>query len=84
MHVIMKLFFFFFLTCPHKRGGEIRTSDLHFIRRGPQPIELPLGDCYYETFGIIHSYLFCYLFCKPVMLTFRLHIILVGCQPKYH
>jgi hypothetical protein len=25
---------FFFLTCPHKRGG-IRTSDLRFIRRSP-------------------------------------------------
>jgi hypothetical protein len=27
-----------------KGGGRIRTSDLRFIRHGPQPIELPLGD----------------------------------------
>jgi len=23
---------------------EIRTTDLRFMRRGPRPIELPLGD----------------------------------------
>jgi len=28
----------------HKRGGGIRTSDLRFMRRGLQPIELLLGD----------------------------------------
>jgi hypothetical protein len=28
--------FFFFLTCPQKRGeGRIRTSDLRFIMRSP-------------------------------------------------
>jgi hypothetical protein len=27
-------FFFFFFTYPHKRGIEIQTSDLYFIRRG--------------------------------------------------
>lgn len=33
------------LTCPYKgRGEEIQTSDLHFMRYGSQPIELPLGD----------------------------------------
>jgi hypothetical protein len=32
--IIRKTFFFFFLTCPRKRGRGIRTSDLHFIRRG--------------------------------------------------
>jgi hypothetical protein len=45
----MKDFYFiflFFLTCPDKtRGGEeIQTSDLRFMRRGLQPIELPLGN----------------------------------------
>jgi hypothetical protein len=41
------IFFFFFLTCPYKRKGEeIRTSDLRFMKRGPQLIELPLGDEY--------------------------------------
>jgi hypothetical protein len=36
--------FFYFLTCPHKgRGRGIRTCDIRFIRRGSQPIELPLG-----------------------------------------
>jgi hypothetical protein len=35
----------FFLTCPHKgMGGGIQISNLRFIRRGPQLIELPLGD----------------------------------------
>jgi hypothetical protein len=36
-----RMVFFFFSTCPHKVGG-IRTSNLRFIRRGLQPIELPL------------------------------------------
>lgn len=26
-----------------KGEGQIQTSDIHFIRRSPQPIELPLG-----------------------------------------
>jgi hypothetical protein len=26
------IFFFFFLTCSHKRGREIRTNDPRFIR----------------------------------------------------
>jgi hypothetical protein len=33
--MILGHFNFFFLTCPHKREREIRTSDLRFIRRGP-------------------------------------------------
>jgi hypothetical protein len=42
---------FFILTCPHKREERrgIRTSDFRFMRRGPQPIELPLRD-YYSHF----------------------------------
>jgi hypothetical protein len=36
--------FFFFLICPLKRGRWIQTNGLHFMRRDPQPIELPLGD----------------------------------------
>jgi hypothetical protein len=40
-------FFFFFLTCPHKgRRRGIRSCDLHFIRRGSQPIELSLGNIF--------------------------------------
>jgi hypothetical protein len=36
---------FFFFGHIHTRGGEeIRTSDLRFMRRGPQPIELCLVD----------------------------------------
>jgi hypothetical protein len=36
---------FFFFWHVHTRGGRrIRTSDLYFMRRDPQPIELPLGD----------------------------------------
>jgi hypothetical protein len=32
--------FFFFLLDMSLRGAEIRTSDLHFMRRNPQPIKL--------------------------------------------
>jgi hypothetical protein len=42
-------YFFFFFTCPHKRGGWIRTSDLRFIKRGPQLIELSLGTKIHTT-----------------------------------
>jgi len=40
------IFFFFFSCLPKRgeRGGGIRTNDLCFMRRGLQPIELPLGD----------------------------------------
>jgi hypothetical protein len=39
-HLAISGFFFFFLTCPHKRGeGGIQTSGVRFMRRGPQPIE---------------------------------------------
>jgi hypothetical protein len=38
-------FFFFFLHVHmHRRGGRIRTSDLHFIKQGLQPIEVPLRN----------------------------------------
>ena len=31
------------MTCPHKRKGRrIRTSDIYFIKRSLQSIELPL------------------------------------------
>jgi hypothetical protein len=40
-------FFFFFLTCPHK-NGKIRTNDHRFMRRGLQPIELPIKDDSYK------------------------------------
>jgi len=33
-------FFFFFFTCSHKRGRKIQTSDIRFMGRDPQPIEL--------------------------------------------
>jgi hypothetical protein len=37
--------YIYILTCPHKgRGMRIRTYNLCFIRRGSQPIELPLKD----------------------------------------
>lgn len=36
----VKIFYFlFFFICPHK--WEIRTRDFRFMRRDPQPIELP-------------------------------------------
>jgi hypothetical protein len=33
--VSRRTFFFFFYMSAQERGGGIRTSDLHFIRRGP-------------------------------------------------
>jgi hypothetical protein len=37
-------FYFFFDMSTQERGEEIRTSDLRFMRRGPQSIELPFWD----------------------------------------
>jgi hypothetical protein len=46
------LFFFFFFLYVHIRGGGgIRTSNLRFIKRSPQPIELPLGDLRQKPLG---------------------------------
>jgi hypothetical protein len=42
--LIVKLFFFWHVHTRVREGG-IQTCDLRFIRRGSQPIELPLGDC---------------------------------------
>jgi hypothetical protein len=39
-----KIDYFFFDMSTQEGGRGIRTSDLRFIRRGPQLIELPLGD----------------------------------------
>lgn len=40
-----ELFIIFFLHV-HTRNEEIRTSDLYFMRRGQQPIELSIDDNY--------------------------------------
>jgi hypothetical protein len=51
-------FFFFFLTCPHKRGeggGVIRTSDFCFMRHGPQPIKLLLENYKQLTLALLFS-----------------------------
>lgn len=66
-------FFFFFLTCPHKRGegGFERTSDLCFMRRGPQPIELPHGDA-----TTLSSQLYIELVCSLINSIVDLHIFL--------
>jgi hypothetical protein len=37
-------FFFFFDMSTQEGGGEIRTSDLCFMRRDHQQIELPFGN----------------------------------------
>jgi hypothetical protein len=37
-------FFFFFFLMYTKEGDECLYSDLRFMRRGPQPIKLSLGD----------------------------------------
>jgi hypothetical protein len=40
----LHFFFFFFFICLHIREGKrtIQTSDIRFMRRDTQPIELPL------------------------------------------
>jgi hypothetical protein len=43
-NLIYWFFFFFFDMSTRVEGGGIRSCDLRFIRRGSQPIELPLGD----------------------------------------
>jgi hypothetical protein len=40
----MIFFFFFDMSISREGGGRIRTSDLRFMRRGLQPIELLIGD----------------------------------------
>jgi hypothetical protein len=50
---ILGTFFFFFDISTHEKGRGIRTSDIHFIRRGLQPIELLLKTHTLETFEFI-------------------------------
>jgi hypothetical protein len=40
---VKNLAYLFFCFDARVGGGEIRTCDLRFIKRGSQPIELPLG-----------------------------------------
>jgi hypothetical protein len=56
--------FFIFLHVHTRRRGEIQTSDLRFMRRSPQPIELPIGNkinsnlSWYKSIGLeFESYL---------------------------
>jgi len=42
------IFFFFFDMSTQKGRGRIRTNDLRFMRRGPQPTELPLENRFNE------------------------------------
>jgi hypothetical protein len=37
---------FFFDMTTQEEGGEIRTSDLYFMKCGSQPIELPIKNFY--------------------------------------
>jgi hypothetical protein len=47
-YIYIYIYIYIYFTCPHKGRGEgIRTCDFHFIRRGSQPIELPLRDYIY-------------------------------------
>jgi hypothetical protein len=39
-YTLNKFSFFFYMSTQEEEGGEIRTSDLCFMRRGPQPIKL--------------------------------------------
>ena len=58
-HFFLIFFFFFkiffYKLWSHGEGeGEIRTSDLRIMRRGPQPIVLPLEVSYLMTSYIQH------------------------------
>jgi hypothetical protein len=46
-YICYSKFFFFFFDMFTQEGGGIRTSDLRFMKRGLQPIELLIGGiCY--------------------------------------
>jgi hypothetical protein len=53
----MGLLFFFFLTCPHKRGEKIQTSNFHFIRHSPNQLNYLLGTIDYYCKNIKMSQL---------------------------
>jgi hypothetical protein len=60
------IFIFIFLHVQQEGGREIRTNDLHFLRRGSQPIELPIGDKYkdlliFPYFTLIQNIIFFFL-----------------------
>jgi hypothetical protein len=57
------IFFFYFLYVHTRGGGEIRTGDLRFMRRGPQPIELPFGDITFFALNV--------LFCHAPVLGYK-------------
>jgi hypothetical protein len=63
-------FFLFFFTCPHKRGEEIQTSDLQFMRRGHQPIELSLRYGPSLLYTRIHAciiYIYIYIYVSSMV-----------------
>jgi len=61
-HVYIEFTKYFFYV--HTRGGgEIRTGDLRFMRRGPQPIELPFGDITFFALNV--------LFCHAPVLGYK-------------
>jgi hypothetical protein len=41
---LIYLFIFIFLHVQTKEGERIQISELRFMKRGPQSIELPIGD----------------------------------------
>jgi len=45
INLCMYVCVYIYIYMPTQEGGErIRTSDLHFMSRGPKPIKLPIGD----------------------------------------
>jgi hypothetical protein len=42
-YTVIRFFFFFFDMSTQEGGGRIRTSDHHFIKRGPSQLNYLLG-----------------------------------------
>jgi hypothetical protein len=55
-------------------GGGIRTCDLRFIRRGSQPIELPLGDTYIQSYTAKTTPFGCYIIIIIIILEYIIYI----------
>jgi hypothetical protein len=54
--LLLLLFFFFFYISKQEGEWEIRISDLHFMKRSSQPIELPLEDKQLHTNNVFYVF----------------------------
>jgi hypothetical protein len=55
--LIDQIVIFFFDMFTQKWGRRIRTSDFRFMRRGPQPIELPIGNTLFFYGHLMNTYM---------------------------